>query len=225
MKHKILTVVLMGAMAMPILSGCSKDNEIKNAARVPDNNAIYGEVSVISDDSITIKVGTMNMERKDGFDASSMIELTGEEKEIKITDDTVVKSQQMGGLVRGNMGNPSEMPSGEDGSMPEMHNGGNNQETPPEMPSGEDGQGIPPEMPSGEDGFMPEGEGQGGFGQMAKEIDLEDVLEGDIVSIILDDDGNAKEIIVMVSKESEEETINEQDNTSNQAKIEGVCRV
>lgn len=238
MKQKWLAVILIGVMILSILGGCSKDSESTNNATSSDNT-IYGEVSAVGDSSITIKVGTMNaMERPSGANSEnatlgerpsdiennsenqmkqngrgfSMLELTGEEKEIKITDDTVIKKQQIGGFGRGNMGagseqqsgeeNQGEMPSGGEGqTMPEMPNGADGQ-TPPEMPNGEGGQGQMPEMPSDAEGQerpeMPSGEnGRGGFGQSAEEINLEDIAEGDTVIITLDDNGDATEIMVM----------------------------
>ena len=66
MKRKIFAVMLIVIVATSILSGCSKENEIKNAQQISDNNTIYGEVSGISDDSITIKVGALIMEKRTG---------------------------------------------------------------------------------------------------------------------------------------------------------------
>lgn len=185
MKRKILAVLLMITMVFFVLSGCSKDNESSSGAS--DSDTIYGEVSAIDDGSITIKVGTMNMEKRDGEkpsegesmsemetpgegetpdmsnrEVSSIIELTGETKEIKFADSIVAREQKMGGFGRGGIGGFREMPTGEDGSMPER----------------------------------PSGEEQGGFSQMATKIELSDVSVGDIVAITLDEDGNAKDILV-----------------------------
>lgn len=85
-------------------------------------------------------------------EAPSMLDLTGEEQEITVTDSTIITKQTMDG-----------------------------------------GQGAPdgnaPEKPDGE---APDGSGAG----QSEEITLDDIKEGDIVSITLDDDGNAATITV-----------------------------
>ena len=89
-------------------------------------------------------------------EAPSMLDLTGEEQEITVTDSTVITKQTMGG--------GQGAPGGEA----------------PEKPEGEapDGQGAP------------DGTGQ------TEEITLDDIKEGDVVAITLDDDGNAATITV-----------------------------
>lgn len=269
MKRKWLAIILIGVMVLSMLNGCSKDKESESGSS--DSNTIYGEVSAVGDDSITIKVGIMKQMGRQGDEnvsegekpsepetnnenadaesnadtgdnqmkqKGSMLDLTGEEKEIKVTADTVIK-EMSGGFGHGNMGNPGAKPNGSDeqGSMPEMPSGGeqgtmsempsdaDGQGTPPEIPSGADNQGAAPEMPSGaEQGSMPEmpsGEnGKGGFEQEAEEIELDDIVEGDIVSITLDDDGNAKEITVMSFGGNMGQPGNEQNSTG--AQVSGV---
>ena len=78
-------------------------------------------------------------------EAPSMLDLTGEEQEITVTDSTVITKQSMGG-----------------------------------------GQGAP----GGEAPEKPDGVGQ------TEEITLDDIKEGDVVAITLDDDGNAATITV-----------------------------
>ena len=90
-------------------------------------------------------------------EAPSMLNLTGEEQEITVTDSTVITKQSMGG-----------------------------------------GQGAPggeaPKKPEGEatdsNGQAPDSAGQ------TEEITLDDIKEGDVVAITLDDDGNAATITV-----------------------------
>ena len=85
-------------------------------------------------------------------EAPSMLDLTGEEQEITVTDSTIITKQTMDG-----------------------------------------GQGAPdgnaPEKPDGE---APDGSGA----DQSEEITLNDIKEGDVVSITLDDDGNAATITV-----------------------------
>lgn len=148
MKKKCLAVTLIMMMVLSMFSGCGKDS-----GATADSNTIYGEVSKIENSVVTIKVGTINkMERpsnkdrggekptntgdmpKDSKDQSgqrafqggnrpSMLELTGEEKEVKVTGDTIITNRQRGGK----MGNPPMRQSG----------GKADNDNPPEMPSGD----------------------------------------------------------------------------------------
>ena len=90
-------------------------------------------------------------------EAPSMLNLTGEEQEITVTDSTVITKQSMGG--------GQGAPGGEA----------------PEKPDGE---------ASDSNGQAPDSAGQ------TEEITLDDIKEGDVVAITLDDDGNAATITV-----------------------------
>ena len=119
-------------------------------------NEILGEVKSVEDGKITIAVGTRKEmgqpgeqpQGEENGEAPSMLDLTGEEQEITVTDSTVITKQSMGG--------GQGAPGGEA----------------PEKPDGEapDGQGAP------------DGTGQ------TEEITLDDIKEGDVVAITLDDD-------------------------------------
>ena len=98
-------------------------------------------------------------------EAPSMLDLTGEEQEITVTDSTVITKQSMGGGQGAPGGDAPEKP---DGEAPD----GNGQAP--------DGQGAP------------DGAGAG----QNEEITLDDIKEGDVVAITLDDDGNAATITV-----------------------------
>ena len=139
-------------------------------------NEILGEVKSVEDGKITIAVGTRKEmgqpgeqtqgEAPDGNgdglgapdgETPSMLDLTGEEQEITVTDSTVITKQSMGG-----------------------------------------GQGAPGgEAPEKPDGEVPDSNGQApdGAGQ-TEEITIDDIKEGDVVAITLDDDGNAATITV-----------------------------
>ena len=160
-----------------------------------------------------------------GGEAPSMLDLTGEEQTITITADTVI-TKQAGGMQPGgdgqNGGAPDGQPggNGQDGEAPEKPDGdGQDGEAPekpdgddqsadssdgaadgqdgevPEKPEGDAQDGEAPEKPDGDqNGGAPDGNGQGAE---AEEISLSDIQEGDIVSITLDEDGNAASITVM----------------------------
>ena len=166
-----------------LLSGCADKGNTSDAGET-----IYGQVSEINGETITIELGTQKeMERpdnQDGKDASSeenhsdetdadaenkapdlpdgmeegeippnggqpsMLELTGEEQDIKVQADTVIKHQSMGSGNRGGMG---------------------------EAPGG----GAPEES--------------------QEEITLEDIEKGNTIAVTLDEDGDVSEILVMSS--------------------------
>lgn len=93
-------------LSFSTLSGCGNntatDTEVSTEAE--ESDTLYGEVSSVSDDSITIEVGTYSS--NDGT-----LTLSGEEKTITVTDDTTISRQGMGGAL-GN-GETPEKPSQE----------------------------------------------------------------------------------------------------------------
>lgn len=91
----------------------------------------------------------------------SMLDLTGEEQEITVTDSTVITKQTIGGGQGAPGGEAPEKPDGDNGEAPEKP-----------------------------DGQAPDDAGQ------TQEITLDDIKEGDVVAITLDDDGNAATITV-----------------------------
>ena len=90
-------------------------------------------------------------------EAPSMLDLTGEEQEITVTDSTVITKQSMRG---GQGASGGEAPEKPDGEVPDSN------------------------------GQAPDGAGQ------TEEITLDNIKEGDVVAITLDDDGNAATITV-----------------------------
>lgn len=222
MKKKYIAILLGITLGMTTLVGCSGTNtsesstiqESQSVTGATENSDkrvseaetadVYGEVTAVSEDSITIKVGTMkqmekpddagasgdssnaqssddktdsdstekgsentdssenksdnssdsrnaqppeNMEKPDGDGqgAPSMLDLTDEEKEIKITDDTVIVRSSRGGMAGGPQGN---------GGAPDMQ-------------------------------------------QKTEESSLSDISEGDTVAITYDEDGNTAKITVI----------------------------
>ena len=203
-----------------------------------EENVVLGEVKSVSDTEITIAVGTMKEmgqpggngqgqpggdgqngeapEKPDGGnggEAPSMLDLTGEEQTITITENTVI-TKQSGGMQQGQPGG-----DGQNGGVPEKPDGDSQDGEAPEKPEGDDQNGEAPEKPDGEtseadgqtdsdsqndeapekpegdqNGGAPDGNGQGAD---SEEISLSDIQEGDVVSITLDEDGNAASITVM----------------------------
>lgn len=148
MKLKNLSVLLTTILVSSMVLGCAKSNNSSSGST--DSNVIYGQVTSVSDDAITINVGTMkemgdkpdgNQKREKSSEQSSdnnetksennkpdgmqsMLDFTDESKTISISGSTTISKQQMG---RGNqnMGQPGNQP-------PQGDNNGN---TPPEKPS------------------------------------------------------------------------------------------
>ena len=174
-------------------------------AQDQDEDTIWGEVKSVSDTEITIAVGTKKEmgqpggdgqeapekpegdgqqedaqgedqqgedqngeapekpDGENGGEAPSMLDLTGEEQTITVTENTVITKQQ-GGAPQGQPGGDGQQGGGQD-------------EEAPEKPDGDDQQ-------------------SGDQSAASEEIGLSDIQEGDIVAIILDEDGNAATITV-----------------------------
>ena len=201
MKHKHLAMI-MGVMitatsvgsAVTAFAADSKTESTQDAgdttedtaeaSDTEESNEILGEVKSVEDGKITIAVGTRKEmdqpgeqpqgggdgeapEKPDG-EAPSVLDLTGEEQEITVTDSTVITKQSMGDGQGTPGGEAPEKPDGDNGEAPEK-------------PDGEASDG---------NGQAPDGTGQ------TEEITLDDIKEGDVVAITLDDDGNAATITV-----------------------------
>ena len=166
----------------------ASDEKTDDSKEETNENEILGEVKSVEDGKITIAVGTRKEmgqpgeqpqgeengeapekpegEAPDGNgdgqgtpdgEAPSMLDLTGEEQEITVTDSTVITKQSMRG---GQGASGGEAPEKPDGEVPDSN------------------------------GQEPDGAGQ------TEEITLDDIKEGDVVAITLDDDGNATTITV-----------------------------
>lgn len=169
-------------------------------------NVVLGEVKSVSDSEITIAVGTMKEMGQpggdgqnggapdgngQGGDAPSMLDLTGEEQTITITADTVI-TKQAGGMQPGGdgqNGGAPEKPEG-DGQNSDSSDGASDSQD-----AADDNQES--ENTDSQDGEEPEKPDGNGQSAEAAEISLSDIQEGDIVSITLDEDGNAASITVM----------------------------
>ena len=169
-------------------------------------NVVLGEVKSVSDSEITIAVGTMKEmgqpggdgqnggapdENGQGGEAPSMLDLTGEEQTITITADTVI-TKQAGGMQPGGdgqNGGAPEKPEG-DGQNSDSSDGASDSQD-----AADDNQES--ENTDSQDGEEPEKPDGNGQSAEAEEISLSDIQEGDIISITLDEDGNAASITVM----------------------------
>ena len=218
MKKNHVAVVVGLVMSASLLSGCGSSQSSSST----DTGTIYGEVSEVSDDGITIEVGTMkdngqgqpgekpsddqssdsnstddkstesnstdgstadsastddsksssdssdstksSDSKQDDGEAPSMLDKTGEEKEITVSSDTEITKESQGGPGQGGGATSGEAPSGE-------------------APSGDDNNAD--NSKSGDNS--------------SEDISLSDISEGDIVSVTYDDDGNVEKITVLMS--------------------------
>ena len=190
MKNKLAVILLSVSMAVISLNGCGKSDkqEEKNITREWKNeNAVHGEVSKVTEDTIIIKVADGNM--------ASMAdsELTGEEQEITVTKDTVIRRRNMRGMPEnGDVPQPPDGREGtEDSEMPEKPDSRQEMKE-GEMPSEPDGKAPAGEMPDKE--------------ESSEEITISDISVGDIVMVIFTDDNSAAEITVMPSKKDGEKS-------------------
>lgn len=135
-------------------------------------------------------------------EAPSMLDLTGEEQEITVTDSTVITKQSMGGGQGAPGGEAPEKPDGDnaddnaDAKSEDTENTDDSESSDAEKTEeASDSDNTDSEASEKLEGEAPDGEAPDGAGQ-TEEITLDDIKEGDVVAIILDDDGNAATITV-----------------------------
>ena len=188
MKKRLTVILLSISLAAISLNGCGKAERRadKDIARKWENeSAVHGEVSKVTEDTITIKVAESDMA------PTADLQLTGEEQEITVTKDTLIQRRNMRGMP-------------ENGDAPKLSDGGQGTEhgEAPAKPDGEQG------MEEGEMPQMPEGEAPAGEipdrGDNSEEITVSDISVGDIVMVMFTDDNHAAEITVMPSMGSGE---------------------
>ena len=200
----------------------SDENTDKDSKKETDENEILGEVKSVADGKITIAVGTRKemeqpgeapekpedgdakpengKESDDGTDESADVDETANEaaKDTETKDKTSdTKEDTAENLDKDSVKDNQGAPDGEAPSMLDLT--GEEQEitvtdsTIITKQTMDGGQGAP----DGNAPEKPDGEAQDGAdaGQ-SEEITLDDIKEGDIVSITLDDDGNAATITV-----------------------------
>ena len=107
--------------------------------------------------------------KQDNGEAPSMLDKTGEEKEITVSSDTEITKESQGGPGQGGPGQGGEATSGD-------------------APSGE--------APSGDDNNA---DNSKSGDNSSEDISLSDISEGDIVLVTYDDDGNVEKITVLMS--------------------------
>ena len=238
MKKNHVAVVLGLVMSASLLSGCGSTTSSSLSAQT-DTGTIYGEISEVSDDGITIEVGTMKENtqgqpgdqssddksasdssdssksdstsdteftdnkstdsessdskdsKQDDGEAPSMIDKTGEEKEITVSSDTEITKENPGGPGQGGEAPSGGAPSGgaPSGEAPSGDSNNSSNEQPPEKPA-DDNNSSSDNQSSSNNNSSDSSE---------EDISLSDISEGDIVSVTYDDDGNVDKITVLMS--------------------------
>ena len=244
MKKNHVAVVLGLVMSASLLSGCGSTTSSSSSTQT-DTGTIYGEVSEVSDDGITIEVGTMkentqgqpgdqssdDKSASDGSDSSkndstsdtestdnkltdsessdskdskqddgeapSMIDKTGEEKEITVSSDTEITKENQGGPGQGGEAPSGGAPSGEapSGEAPSGNNNNSSNEQPPEKPADDNNSSSDNQSSSNNNSS----DSSKSADSSEEDISLSDISEGDIVSVTYDDDGNVDKITVLMS--------------------------
>lgn len=221
MKRKCLAILMGVILSTASLGACGtsedKIEEKQQQSSIGQETAFWGEVVSVEDNLLTINLGTRKEmgEPGEGGDASSgekpeeeepsMLDFTGEQKEITVTEDTVITRQSMGmagGTGENGGGEPPERPEGtENGEAPQSPDGEEREEPPqkPEEADGEEASQKSEEITDEEPPQKPEGAENGGPSEMpeGETIALSELQEGDVISVRLDDEGNAVSIMVM----------------------------
>lgn len=223
MKKNHVAVVLGLVMSASLLSGCGSSQSSSST----DTGTIYGEVSEVSDDGITIEVGTMKDNgqgqpgEKPADDQSSDSNSTDDKStENNSTDGTTADSASTDDSKSSSDSNDSTKSSDskqDDGEAPSMLDKtgeekkitvSSDTEITKESQGGP-GQGGPGQGGGATSGEAPSGEAPSGDDNNAdnsksgdnssEDISLSDISEGDIVSVTYDDDGNVEKITVLMS--------------------------
>lgn len=258
MKKNHVAVVLGLVMSASLLSGCGSTTSSSSSTQT-DTGTIYGEVSEVSGDGITIEVGTMKENtqgqpgdqssddtsasdssdssksdstsdtestdnkstdsessdsttdskssdsessdskdsKQDDGEAPSMIDKTGEEKEITVSSDTEITKENQGGPGQGGEAPSGGAPSGEapSGEAPSGDSNNSSNEQPPEKPADDNNSSSDNQSSSNNNSS----DSSKSADSSEEDISLSDISEGDIVSVTYDDDGNVDKITVLMS--------------------------
>ena len=207
-----------------MMTGCSTTSKTTEST---EGQVVYGEVTKVSEDSVTIKVGTTSEDDSEDQTQGVSLEFTGEKQTITVDDDTEITRENAGGPggAPGGEAPSGEAPSGEapekpdgdssDGSAPsgeapekpdgDSSDGSAPDGEAPEKPDGDNADNSAGETTDGEVPEKPDGDSSDGSapsgeapdGAQEEELTIDSIETGDTVSIELDADGNAEEITIL----------------------------
>lgn len=187
MKAKKAVKMFLPVLGVLTLTGC---NEIFPFIGQDQVRTIAGEVSRVEDDSVFIQTGSWK--ETEGEEETSELELTGEEQEIRITKDTVIRLQEED-EKKDDEENPEEgKPDTEAEEVPEGEE--------PDTEAEGDPEGEAPDM---EAEGAPEEEGPDAEAEEVPEepadqaLSVSDLREGDVISVSLDKKDEPLEIVII----------------------------
>ena len=194
MKKKVVLALFMSMALAFSAAGCGASSSGSSTSASAESAAaetVYGKVTAVDGSSVTVTVGTMETSESGG---PSTFTAGSDTKTYDLSDATITKESMGGGAPGG------QAPSGSDGGTDSSSDG----QTPPEKPSGTesgtdsstDGQ-TPPEKPSGtESGTDSSSDGQGAPSAQTESASVDDISEGDILELSLDDSGNVTAVVI-----------------------------
>ncbi len=231
MKRRYSILSFSVALSMVLLSGCGSTSDTGNGSgsaaesTTSVEGTVYGEITEVSEDGITIEIGTTesdieNTSSDEGSAVESVsstavetvtLDLTGETQEIGVTEDTVItresSSEPEGGDVPDAPPDSNGGGNGASGGDPSNGNGGGDApDTPPdntetETDSTDTGSGSSSDEADSTDTSSESDTSEDDSTEM-EEFELDDLSVGDTISVTVDADGMATEIIVISSSSS-----------------------
>ena len=190
MKKNYLAITLGLMLGATAIAGCGTTKSTDTSA-TEEAQTVYGEITEIGEDSITIKVGTQKEAQE-----TTELDYTGEEQTVTVTDDTeITKDASHGGMGQST---PPEMPSGgAPGSNSDGNGAPDGQSTPPEKPDGD----TSDSSKNADSDSVSDSEQKSDSSQSESEdIDFDDLAVGDIVEISYDEDGDVVTVSVLMSE-------------------------
>ena len=214
MKKKVVLALFMSMALAFSAAGCGASSSGSSTSASAESAAaetVYGKVTAVDGSSVTVTVGTMETSESGGL---STFTAGSDTKTYDLSDATITKESMGGGAPGGQAPSgsdggtdsssdgqtPPEKPSGTESGTDSSTDG----QTPPENPSGtesgtdssSDGQ-TPPEKPSGtESGTDGSSDGQGAPSAQTESASVDDISEGDILELSLDDSGNVTAVVI-----------------------------
>ena len=204
------------------------DNKSSDNNTTADNKSSDNDTADDNESSDSDKSSDKNGAGTDGEKAPQMpggsneLELTGEETTITVDEDTEITKQSSGGpggtpdgnapsgeapsgALEGNAQTPPEKPDGDNtsDSSSQDNAGTDASQDGTDNQSGDTNQ-TPPEKPDGDNGSIDDSDGNAPSGDSqekreSEEISIDDISEGDTISVTFADDGTVESVVVLSS--------------------------
>ena len=212
MKRNHLAMALGVVMCASLLGGCASNSS--TSSKTTDSGTVYGEVSEVDDDGITIEVGTKkemsDAQKDDSSDSSSS------DSKSDSTDSKSNSTDSSSSDNKNSSTDKQEAPSiiektEEQGQPPEKPDDSNSSNSSDSKSTDNNQQGQPPEKPDDSNNSNSSGSSDsknssnssdsnnGSDNKSTEDISLSDISEGDIVEVSFDDSGKVEKINVIMS--------------------------